>query len=595
VVPCRRDSRPLRLDPNHDNWARDNGQCRQFRFLKTSYTKLENEYQTLKSQNPTDNEIKIWADAKHTKLMEFMVEVNELETWSRQHLPAILAAEAAECRRLRTEYFKERALDLSPPMSFDILKKMAAFKASLKVRDPPSERSWKGLKEKIQPYRSHAEHVLSYEKAMDALDIHNPHISRFRALYDHRRSRMAIQPSLKPEQEYVLALGRVEFNKCIQAGVADEDLLLLCLRNIYDAYSRKKDKLKGLNFDGSHDTYRLSLDDAKMIVEDVMEKQIPRNTPRGRVVFQSLKCRGCTRTDHVRTWSFVEGFEHILQTHSLEVGEGLEFYHFAIPYPKAPSNLPYSSQINSMRPGFKFPWYTAFWPRSLPFAPCHQIPVRLGNWHPAIAAPYEQVIRPSDTSAFAGRIPSNVNGKGDDFAGNMMHAISALSGLRLQGPIQMKIALKFAAGLHTKVTGREPPLSTFMDCLDDLKDCKTDIQLKFECGVCVSDEDRVHHNARTVRYRKALDSLERHWSAKHQSDGISWVDGFMRLPSESDVLQQILKSDKKLREEKQAVQTRNLSLPSNIHKKPDPKASVILEQRFAMDVFNELFPRDNVS
>ena len=394
--------------------------------------------------------------------------------------------------------------------------------------------------------------------------------------------------SFKREQEFVLRVGQAEFAHCIENDVADEDLLLLTLKNTFDSYNTLKEVPNGLNFDGTTGPYRLSLDDARMIVEDVMEERIPRNSPRGRVVFQQLRCRACHRTDHVRLYSFAEAFEHILERHSKEVGEGLEYYQFAKPFPKMISSWHYPDDAGLE---FKFPWYSMFWPRSLPLVPRHRDPSKMEDWHPAVPTEYVELEKHSNISAFEGRRPCKTVHSGYEFGLNLIYAIQKLYGVDLDSPCQLKIALKFALEHFMATIGVEPQVSKFVACLDQIRAANPKIDLKFGCGVCVTD-DKDHKSSRQSKYRKSVDQLERHWIQRHQGGAIKWTDGMMQLPSESEVRQQIMASDKKLRAEQKATKQRELSRHSDIKKRANVKAHVILQRRAAGEVFDELFPRE---
>lgn len=519
--------------------------------------------------------------------MELMHEAHKLESWSRQQTFQVQTTRAQDLRQARINYFEACARELSPPMDAKVLWKMAAFTGILKVRSQPTKRSWDELKPKIEPYRSHAEQVVDFEQTMDGLNWTQPQAQTFKRLHDHRCGRKALPRTYQPEQKIVLQLGETEFAKCLASNVADEDLLLLCLKNVFDSYNGHEQQPPGLNFDGTTGPYRLSLDDARMIVEDVMEKQIPRNSPRGKTVFQSLRCRGCRRTDHIRMWSFVEAFEHILSTHARQVGEGLEYYQFAKVYPQT-CTLPGSTDEDRVE--FKFPWYTTFWPRSLPFVPRHQDTSDMEAWHPAVPTKFTSLEKPPSTSAFEGRVARETEHTKGDFTSDLIYAAQKMYGLRLDGASQLKIALKFALDLYARKHKSEPAVTKFLACVDGLRDVNPQIELKFGCGVCVIEE-KIQRSARQGQYKKPVDALEKHWAIRHHGGAISWTEGLMQLPTESEVLQQMLLSDKKLQAEKNALVQREMARSKDIKKRANSKASVVLQQQSVGDVFDQLFPR----
>ncbi|ETI29025.1 hypothetical protein G647_01478 [Cladophialophora carrionii CBS 160.54] len=582
-----RDLHPLKIDEASNNWALGQGNPRRFRFLMSSYAKLESEYKQLDISGAGDEVIKAWADMKHEETMEVMTHAIKLESWCKQHILHKHTTEAQDLRQIRANYFEARALELSPPMEKRVLHKMADFQKALKIRAQPTERSWDALRRKIEPYRSHAEQVLEFELLMESFLDPLPQVKLFKELHERRHRRKGSQRTYQPEQEYVLRLGRAEFDRCIKNHVADEDLLLLCLKNVFDTYSTLNHRPYGFNFDGTFGTYRLSLDDARMIVEDVIEKQIPRNSSRGRVVFPNLRCRGCRRTDYVRSFSFVQAFEHILEKHARHVGEGLEFYQFARPYPKTYNSWT-SPDDDAIE--FKFPWYTTFWPRTLPLVPRHCEPSKMEHWHPAVPTDFVQVKKPPNLSPFGGRRPCDTGNPDDAFAKNLIYASEKLYGLALDGPCQLKIALKFALDLYAKKHASEPPVSNIITCLDLLRTVNPRIDLRFGCGIC-GTEDKVYRSLRQTKYRKAVEQLEKHWTRRHHGGSISWTKGMIQLPTESEVWLQIVSSDKKLRTEQAALMQREMTRHKDIKKRAHAKANAILQQRAAQEVFDELFPQ----
>jgi hypothetical protein len=569
-----------------NNWVLGQRNPHRFRFLTSSYAKLESEYQQLEKSDAGDEAIKAWADRKHEQTMQLMTSTTKLESWCKQHILHKHSTEAHDLRQIRTNYFEAHALELSPPMEKTVLHKMADFHKALKIRAQPTERSWLALRGKIGMYRSHAEQVLQFEQVMELFPDPLPQVKLFKQLHERRYRRGEPQRTYQPEQEYVLRLGRAEFDRCIKNNVADEDLLLLCLKNVFDTYSTLTDRPCGFNFDGTFGPYRLSLDDARMIVEDIIEKQIPRTSPRGRVVLPTLRCRGCRRADFARSFSFVQAFEHMLEKHARQVGEGLEFYQFARPYPKSCKSWtsPEGDPVD-----FKFPWYTTSWPRSLPLVPRHRDPSKMEPWHPDVPDEFIQIKKPPITSPFGGRRPCDTGNPDDAFALNLMYATQRLYGLALDGPCQLKIALKFALDLYAKEHTSEPPVSNLIACVDMLRTVNPTIDLRFHCGICWA-EDKAR-GIRQAKHRKGVEQLNRHWTRKHQGGSISWSKGMMQLPTESEVWRQIVSSDKKLRTEQEALTQREKTRHKDIRKRAHAKANAILQQRTAEEVIDELFPR----
>ncbi|OQU97135.1 hypothetical protein CLAIMM_03120 [Cladophialophora immunda] len=581
----RRDANSRHVSTEKNDWVRDRGK---FAFLKTSFARIETQYRHLRASDPTDRALMAWASKIHGETMEFMADVNKLEAWFKEHTKTVQGSKVQAWRQKRIDYFEARAAELSPPMDRQILWKMAAFTRILKVQSEATERSWENLRIKIEPYRLHAQQVEEFERLMASEFLEAvPQVRLFRRLHEHRCGRAAVPRSYQPEQKYVLQLAQAVFVRCVNDGVADEDLLLLCLRKVFDVYSTRKDRPRGLNFDGTTGPYCLSLDDARMIVEDVLEKRIPPHSERGRIVFQSLKCRGCRRADHVRTWSFIEAFEHILQTHARHVGEGLEYYQFATPYPL--NDLPgLSADEGGVE--YRFPWYTVIWPRNLPLVPRHQDISQLDAWHPAVPTEFIPLSEPLRMSAFHGRQPLQQKHAADDFGPNLVYAAKQLNGVWLEGPSQMKIALKYALDLYHQEHTREPPLSTFMACLEELAAANSAIQQKFRCGICVV-EDKRPRSVRRSKHKTSMEALQNHWEDKHLDGSVPWTQGFMHLPSEDEISQQIVAVDKRLQDQKNAFLERATVMSTDIRKRAKSKGNVLFEVKKTAEVFDGLFPK----
>ncbi|EXJ63647.1 uncharacterized protein A1O5_11408 [Cladophialophora psammophila CBS 110553] len=585
----RREANSRHVNAETNDWGQDRGR---FAFLKTSFARLEDEYQKFRaSYPPNDSALMAWARKIHRETMEHMVEANKLESWSKEYTKTVQPPKNQARRQQKIEFFEARAAKMSPPMDRAILWKMAPFKRNLKGQSPTTDRVWETLWSKIEPYRWQAEQVEQFEQLMASDLIEDvPQVMLFRRLHEHRRGREAVPRSYQPEQKFVLQFAQRELARCLNDGVADEDILLLCLKNVFDAYSMLGTPPIGLNFDGTTGPYRLTLDDARMIVEDVLEKMIPPHSVRGRVVFQSLRCRGCQRSDHIRTWSFVDAFQHILQTHARLVGEGLEYYQFAIPYPSRDLRALLAEDGRAV---FKFPWYTVLWPRNLPLVPRHQDVSQLDAWQPDVKTEFIALSRPLRVSAFYGRRPLQGETADDEFALNFIHAAKTLNGVQLDGRCQMKIALKYALDLYAKKHPTEPPLSAFLESLDQLTTVNPAIELKFGCGICAG-EDNGPRAVQKSKQKKTMYALKNHWAASHRDAPVGWGQGMMDLPGEDEVLQQIVQVDKKLQSQKDALAERARKLSTNIRKRPKSKSSVVLQMRLAAEVLDELFPREIV-
>lgn len=588
-----------------NTWAGWSG-LRSYVFLRSAYAELENEYLQLQSSN-SDNILVVeeWIRKKHNSVMAIMADADVIDKWRRRQQ---IVVSNSLTLLARTDFYEERALELSPPINREALNHMAAFRRALRVATPPTERSWTILKQKILPYRSQAQQVDEFNAVMEEQDglasiftssmledelvpsVSTASLERFALLREHRSGWKRFPPSHQPEQEFVLELGEREFARCLAAGVADEDLLLLCLKNVFDEYAQLNIRPTGLNFDGTTGPYCLSLDDARMIVQQVMERHIATDSRRGSVVFRNLKCRGCRRTDFTKTWSFEGAFEHMLVTHAQLVGEGLEFWQFAVPFSHGGSWWARGRRRGDDDAGDRFPWYTVPWPRCLPLVPAHQDVCRMDNWHPAVSEPFVRMESPPSISAFEGRRACTSSWPEANFVENLGFAVKTLNSSWLDGLCQMKIALKYALELYMRVSVEEPPLEMLAKGFEAIHSANANFDLRFKCGACVA-EGRVDPSARQVKYRIPHEALMTHWEQRHEDDDISWIEGLMHLPSDSEVLVLMTKADEKLQAEKEAARAREEKLAENVRKRPRLKGQVVIQARLASDAFDELFER----
>ncbi|KIW12394.1 hypothetical protein PV08_09671 [Exophiala spinifera] len=586
----RRYGGPRVVDVSRNMWTQD--VWRQYVFLESAYTKLETEYLALRQTNPTNTVVKEWLERTYEKVMAFMKEAAELEKWN-----ATQSQDKPDYYQIRGDFFEERAAALNPPIEHDVLWNMAAFRNFLKIQSPPTERSWARLQSQILPYRQQAEQVLEYKEMMDDAplsyeDVDGPSRDTLRLWMDlkrHRQVRKRVPCYFQPEQSFVLRLAQKELQRCLDSGIADEDLLLLTLHNVYVAYQQLEHRPIGLNYDGTRGPYQLSLDDARMIVEDVIEAKIDPTSQRGSMVFSQLRCRGCRRRDFTKTWSFTDAFEHILNTHAMLVGEGIEFWRFAVPFIREQADWrPTPDEVNAAKSIDRFPWYSLPWPECLPLVPVHREPWKLDKWQPSTSETYIELEKPPTISAFQGRAPASNSFAKTDFVGNIRFAAQVLNGARLNDECQMKIALTYAMERWKLILWTKPPLDLFSSSMAAIQEVNPTISLQFRCGICVK-EGVVNQNARQVKYRIAADDLLAHWRTKHQ-DQLDWTEA-INLPSDNEVERILDKADTKLQQEKDAAHQRKARMDEDIRKRPKLKNNVVINSRLARDVFDELFPR----
>lgn len=596
-VSHRSGPREVRTSDDGELSYTDSARSSAMRFHISAYTSLESEYLEQRERNPSDDDLNAWFDAKSRTTLKLMRQRCEINTWT-------ISSQSSDAAALRTDrelFFERKALALQPPMQRETLDCFTAFKKALASSNAPTERAWETLKAKILPFRTEAE-LLQQALKRPLHDLTDEETTWMK-IAAHRSGQTRTPPAYAPEQEFVLNIARAEYRRCIQNEVADSDLVLLTLKHVYDQYQRINPKPTGLNFDGRTGPYQLTLDDARTIVDTVIRKNVKESSQREVKVFARFRCPACVmEKERGRVFKFEACFEHLLNSHGKTVGEGPEFWRYALAE-RPQRNVYWLKQL-------PFPWYTIPWPRCLPILPEHQDPSLLEMWRPEMDRPYIQETT-HKMSAFEGR---HVNSEIDepDFLQLFRRASKALLGLRLSGRVMTRIAMQFAIDASEVRNYQLPTLTEFIDSIPFIQAANPAMDCRFRCGICMRKADEKASN-RHVKHNIPAEALQSHWKKRHQPDPTDspsrrrkplededpprhWTLDFMHLPSDSEVLEEMLQSDAALAKEKEALQAPvgdDLKSQTNSRRrKPRAKATVILSTKPALEVFDELFIRD---
>ena len=541
-------------------------------ILKSDYDRLQSEYYEKQSQDITEEDLKQWWQEKKNHTLRHMGEVLKISKW----IARTRWEQGGSITSDRRHFFKEKALRLTPPMSGEELECMAAFHKAMRSTNPPSNISWGILLEKIQRHRDVAAQIVEVQRevADSYKNWNNPShaISLDRELRNHRQGRNRDPKIFAPEQMFVIKLGRREFGKCIERDVSDHNLVLTCLKDTFDAYEKLSDRPDGLSYDGTQGSYKLSMDDVCMIIEEVIEPEIPSGCQKRSRVLCDFKCPGC-RVDYQRKRSFVDSLKHLYLRHSQQVGDDGEFWRLLKPCDSSSRGFPF----------FSIPWM-----RCLPVLPSYCDARSMPPWTPDSETRLRHEEAGCYDSAFEGRTAA-WHGEGQpEFLGAFRHALSSLQGVTLKARCVTRVALQYACDLAARFELDVPTLDDFMRATPKIQKAHPKIQFKFRCETCFRSEDDVAR-ARPVKFEVAIDQLYKHWNSKHSEQGLDWTQDFMRLPSDAELLVEILKSDEKLRKEKDEIIA--FVQEKQMKKRPNSKATVVLGMPFAMDIFAELYPK----
>ena len=585
----RSEPREVRTDEDDEDSLEyaDPGRTTSYRFLRSDYDRLEAEYLRKREEGASNLALQAWFKEKSQETLVKMQERFAIHRW---HVNDSYCSTNPRIRADRVEFFAQKARELDPPMSQTTLDCFASYQKAITTQNPPTERSWETLKAKILPYREHAEELeqaMKRDERAESDDI-------VENLSEHRSGANRHLPTFKPEQEHVLNIAKVEFKRCLDEGVSDADLVLLTLKNVYDRYYSQNRLPQGLNFNGRNGPYSLSLDDCRLIIDHVIKKEIPSSSQRATRVFSSFRCPACVKEkDRGRLHTFGGCFEHLLNAHGKTVGDGPEFWRYALS--ERPQRGVYWFRA------IPFPFLSTRWPRNLPVLPEHQDPTQLEPWDPASTRPYiREVI--STTSLFAGR-RVNETIDADSFLDYFLIAAKALVGIRLPAQALIRIAFQFTLDSSQRKGLAQPSITEFMDATTGIQAVNPAMDFRFRCGKCMSRMDQ-KASARHVKHNIPLGPLYLHWSKVHDDAGAAgsgrehaqishddddhWTVSFMHMPSDFELFDLVTESDKLLEKEKQGI--RDATDGGNARRKPKAKASVILQTPLAIEAFSELFP-----
>jgi hypothetical protein len=546
-------------------------------FLRKDLRLIVSEYESKSQVDMSADQLEAWKDEKRKKARDLMRACEGIENWC-----ITVAADQPRHRRARREFFEAQAANLTPPMSKDVLAKTMAHKMALDSNREPTQRSWSELKNKILPLRAASEELLDLEQQYQRYrntGVESPAITRYRQLHT-LRSRLAIMDTpLLPEQAFVIKLARLALRACKDRGTADADIVLMVLKSVFCTYQLVPDdeKPQGTNTDLTVGTYKLTLDDAKMIVDDVIEPWVKdlEDKDRTREILGKFKCVGCVRRDCTTRYTFAKLFEHIFEKHAIYVSEGEDFHKLYRPF----------DEIRRIT----FPWCTVEWPKNLPVGASHHTVSKEKRWKADDDVPYEEAALPPDTAAFVGRHAfNNAAITAIDFEGNLVFAAAKLLQTKLDVKAQLRIILEYALERYSSVHGNvTPSLNHFMTCLPKLQAANDLFTLNFNCGACKRGAD-IPASATHFRAEN-FTKLKEHFDKTHGKE--KWTEGYLDLPSDTELVELLQASDEQSEKEKQATEKRNATLVKNPRKKASMKAQTILQRPEASAVFDELFPK----
>lgn len=567
---------PRLLDNEQRNW--------QQRYMTGHTLVMTNEYEMLKQEfaekvRDDPEYFLFWARLKWGETREKM-------TWAIQMDDIDLAESDRLCdlREQKIEFFQEMALTLDPPMSQEVLSKFTAYHNALETPNAASLRSWDTLKAKIDvpELRAQAEQLVQWQRdAIEWTITLDDDSNLYRRLYKHRGSGRYSKPKVyAKEQEVVIEIARAELDGLVDV-VHDEDVLLMLLDKVRRAYESLEEKPIGLNGDGSEGIYRLTLDDASMVVQDVLRPRIADvSQERFKKIVGSLRCMGCTRTGASTLYEFQDLIAHARRVHAGSVAKDTHWYRLAVPAKSSWGGY-----------GGLVAWYHLPWFKNMPALPFHQTPRNGVGWDPDIERAYVQhegTRSPSKTfdrlvCDHSTRIPA------DDFTSNFCRAVRTLVHTRLQARHIIKTALEYAMRRRKSCcSAGVPPVTLSVGQLQNLEAIcariSSKMEFKFQCKICVK-EAATSRRRRRVPKTYMLSALAIHWDVSHPTDADTCVTERIVLPSEVEVLRTIRDEDARLALQKASHLKRN----GRGNDSMDPRTAALLETPSIQSCLENLF------
>ena len=540
-------------------------------FLKNDVTKISQEYDSVPVEVRES-----WKESKSAELSERRKAIKKLEDWSWDTRSGI-----ASHRTKRSEFFEAEAKKLDPSISAEMLKKMLPFRNALNSNRPPTATSWAILKPKLLNALPIVRQIMEIDRRTNtdlfgATGSASHDLRAYSAINEHRRKRD------KPEQRYVIELADKILVRTLSKDAADADLVLLVLNEVHDIWSASPytSQVNGLRANGTHGPHNLLMDDALMIIQHVISPEVTAwdDRSRAKVALESFRCPGCPRHDCKTLYKFEDLMAHIHMKHSCFGGDN-EKYHTL----RAPFEQRYTDH--------RFPFHAVEWPRCLPILPFHQTAQRDVKWDPDERPRYIEAPPTSTDSAFMGRQALPFHGcTEDDFPNNVLHAAQVMQSSTIPAEFKTKIAVQYALDCFLQGSiSTELPLNRLKDAFKKLSlDDKAKLPFKHRCLSCV----RGLTDTKFARTPQPFHALIEHFERKHSdivTGGSNWVTDLLDLPSDSELLDQMVKADAELDAKKEEVRAKEAARSKTPRKKPILKAHLLLSTPPALDLFGKLY------
>lgn len=424
---------------------------------------------------------------------------------------------ATNYRFLRYQFFRDKAEQMTPPLTYDALQRIPSYQNALKICRLPTERNWEWLRVKIEEQREAAEHqALSVQMSLEC-----NRWSEYRIAQDGREFLLPL----------LVIFAHDACRDLLDDGVADQDYIHLVLRRVHKRYyetpievrpyARDVDLIKDRN-----GKYILCMDDALKIMDlHILPRLRLWSTERMEGAL-SFKCPGCTRRDYVRLYHFHDLFPHIAHKHASELGsDWVEYYQAGVEFGRMGD----------------FAWHAVPWPLNLPIlAPHHRA---TGRWN-RLEEHYERapIISEENNStvpcpAFEGRA-ARISQSDDErnLPGSILKVADMFKNSALAPRFKTCIAWKYAVDQNLLIEPKMGPLTKDVSILENLslvliRNGEYSILDKLGCKTCADNNGRF-----VARFSTCIHSfgeMVAHFRQDHMlSDIKDWRTEMLLLPSD---------------------------------------------------------------
>ena len=449
---------------------------------------------------------------------------NFFETYKR-----VTRREKRGLEEARKTFFEEKAILMNPPMRPEVLRLTSAFHRAIAIRSKPTENTWQTLRVRVEQERREAEifaniDAIASEASKEEFEILKKRVKD----QDKRMDEIRRDPKPSSDLSLVLCVAKLVMvnylgvTEMTSNAVADEDLIPLTLKEFYACWYQIGE---GPELDGKPIVgYDLILDDARMIVEHVIEPVIKAwDSVERQWTARYLKCPVCRNLR--QRWTFENVMLHIIHYHTKTVGTFSSWR----PTPNLDCNH----------------FYRIRWPANLPVIAEHQ--EAKGHWdlntwteHHQLPVPIMALIEEPRPDAFAFRYASSCIGPHyQNFVENIIFAADAVKDLQsLSSGLKTLIVLKYADMKYPATISDTPTHAHLSDMQTELvRHGYEDLFEDFKCGYCVerSRMANIELATRHIKYvsrGQPLGDMIRHFGA-HLAQ--VWTKGFFLLPSGEDL------------------------------------------------------------